>query len=579
MLFDHSLLHYFKVELCVLALAFLASRWSLWQRTTAALERRVALLSAKPALSALLLVAAAMLLRLALLPVEPAPVPLYHDEFSYLLGADTFAHGRLTNPTPAVPIAFETIHTNMWPTYQSMYMPGTSLLLTLGAALHLPWLAVLLVTAGFCGAVYWMTAAWLPRPYALAAGIVAIAVTESMNWWFDNYFCIALPALAGALVLGSLPRIAARRTAAATLPLGVGLVILMMTRPYEGVCLTLPPVLVLIWHLRAAGIRRLLALSAPPLALLVLAFGWLLFYNERGTGHALLFPYMLNYQAYHITGPFLFSAKKAVPLYHLDMLHKFYTFAELPQFSFVQQHPFLFFAHKLEVYYYAFVVGFGSLLTLGVVYLARRYREGLLLAPLLAFCGFSFQLMLMAWAPFPQYAAPAAPLFLLLIAFGYKFVRGWGGSRGTGLRLARGLVLAELLITANVLFLRVTHHHNLQEPQYITKDRVVVERQVLAAPGKQLCLVRYTPGHEGWQEWVFNSADLQDERILWARSLDPATDRAVIAAYPGRHVWLVTPDSAGHLLAPYTAEGVYPNPGDLAASQTPGLLKAGAPKS
>ncbi len=578
-MFDHSLLHYLKVELCVLALAFLASQWPFWQRTAAALERRILLLSARPALAVFSLIAAAVLLRLTLLPVEPVPVPLFHDEFSYLLGADTFAHGRLTNPTPALPIVFETIHTDMWPTYQSMYMPGTALLLTLGAALHFPWLAVLLVTAGFCGAVYWMTAGWLPRPYALAAGTVAIAVTETMNWWFDNYFCIALPALAGALVLGSVPRIAARCTAASTLPLGIGLVILMMTRPYEGVCLTLPPVLVLVWTLRAAGIRKLLSLAAPPLALLALAFSWLLLYNVRGTGHALLFPYMLNYQAYHITGPFLFSAKKAVPLYHLDMLHKFYTFAELPQFDFMRQHPFLFLARKLEVYYYAFAVGFGSLLTLGVVSLARRYREGLLLAPLLAFCGFAFELVLMAWAPFPQYAAPAAPLFFLLVAFGYRFVRGWGGWRVSGARLARGFVLAELLITANVLFLRVTHHRNPQEPQYITKDRVVVEKEVLAAPGKQLCLVRYTPGHEGWQEWVFNSADIRNERVLWARSLDPATDRAVIAAYPGRRVWLVTPDFAGHLLGPYTADGIYPGRGNLAATEIPGLSRPDRPKS
>ncbi len=64
--------------------------------------------------------------------------------------------------------------------------------------------------------------------------------------------------------------------------------------------------------------------------------------------------------------------------------------------------------------------------------------------------------------------------------------------------------------------------------------------------------MRYTKYHDGWQEWVFNGADLNDQPLVWARSLNPQTDAAVIAAFPGREVWLVTPDRAKQLVQPYS---------------------------
>src|SRR5271166_2675575 len=84
------------------------------------------------------------------------PAPQTHDEFGYLLLGDTFAHGRITNPTPPLWEHFETIHQIEQPTYTAKYPPGQGVPLAVGEWLGLPIIGVWLVTALSCATICWM---------------------------------------------------------------------------------------------------------------------------------------------------------------------------------------------------------------------------------------------------------------------------------------------------------------------------------------------------------------------------------------------------------------------------------------
>ncbi len=364
------------------------------------IERPFIKLARRKDLSVAVIGLAALLLRLALLPLCPIPLPFVPDDFSFLLSADTFVHGRLTNPTPPMWVHFETIHVSMVPTYMSMYFPAQGLLLASGRVLfgH-PWFGLLIMSGIMCAAFCWMLQAWLPPSWALLGGIIAVMRLGLFSYWINTYTGAgSIAALGGALVLGALPRLIKTSRFRYAVLLAVGIILVGFTRPYEGLLLCLPVAFVLgRWVFTAANRPApgaLIRLSAFPLAIIVAAAAWSGYYDYRAFGNPFTLPYSVNRAQYAMAPYFVWQSPRPEPVYRHAAMRNFYHVGELDFFSSVHSvSGFLPFTLKkiyLAFQFYAGLVLCVPLIMLRRVFLDRRIRF-LIVCVLILSAGMSIQ--------------------------------------------------------------------------------------------------------------------------------------------------------------------------------------------
>jgi hypothetical protein len=79
----------------------------------------------------------------------------------------------------------------------------------------------------------------------------------------------------------------------------------------------------------------------------------------------------------------------------------------------------------------------------------------------------------------------------------------------------------------------------------------------LKADGKyHLVIVRYGPRHQPNNEWVYNQADIDGARIVWAREMDRAQTDRLLDYFKDRQVWLaeIDDDNVHQKLKPFPIE-------------------------
>jgi hypothetical protein len=85
-------------------------------------------------------------------------------------------------------------------------------------------------------------------------------------------------------------------------------------------------------------------------------------------------------------------------------------------------------------------------------------------------------------------------------------------------------------------------------------ERAQIVHRLDSLPGQHLVLVRYGPVHNVHHEWVYNAADIDHAKVVWAREIPGQDLHPLLHYFKDRNVWLVEPDKSVPELRPYQAD-------------------------
>jgi hypothetical protein len=157
---------------------------------------------------------------------------------------------------------------------------------------------------------------------------------------------------------------------------------------------------------------------------------------------------------------------------------------------------------------------------------------------------------------YPYHLAPVVPILFTLVAQGsrYIYVAFARFNRKRAVRFALLLPVCVIAVSAMKeeapeLSLPLAYWENGYEPH--RDARAFAEAWLAQRPAKQLVIVRYAPWHPPNQEWVYNHADIDGSKVVWAREMDAASNDELIQYFSDREAWLLQADVYPQRVVPY----------------------------
>ena len=499
-------------------------------------KRRLRALANRPWVFAGLLVVISLTLNLLFTSIF-YPQAAVHDEFAYLLASDTFTSGRLTNQPHPHWEHFETFHVLSQPSYQAKYPPGNAIFMAVGQKLtgH-PivgvWIAFTL--AGLC--FFWMLRSWTSSGWAALGGLFLVSNGPLIRAWGQTYWAGSVAFMGGALIFGGLHRIwnaEGKPKPQDAILTGIGLVLLANSRPMEGFLVSVPVILgLLIWYFRNQQVTfayKTFAIAMPIVLIGLTGLGLMAIYNRAVTGDATKMPYTVHDQTYSQSSLLIWKTPPQPPEYRHARMERFYReFGRQRQldmrqpsvYTRVQQ-------RKFRLLWNWLPVGIGLTL-FPVVFLWKDPWWRLAMAVTATVILVHTQLAA-SWM-YPHYLAPALALFFALNLHCMRLMKTWQRQSKLGRTCCRVfLVMAFLKLIPTLTYWTYAPRHT---------DRTTVEQTMMdESPGPHLVICSYGDEYPIVNDWVYNRADIDGSKIVWARDLGNAKNAQLFEYYADRKIW------------------------------------------
>ena len=501
------------------------------------------------------------------------PVPHVQDELSYTVAADTYAHFRVTNPTPANFESFETPHVLMEPSYISKYPPMQGIFMAVGQVVFGHQAYGIWLSCGlFAAALFWMLFAWTKPTWAMIGTVQMIILLGVNSYWSQSYWGGMIAAAGGALFLGGFRRLFNRLDIGSTVWMTLGGIILVNSRPFEGTLLmVIPTLFLLVWLIRDGGnpwASKLKGVVLPGLLLGSVALGAMSYQFYRVTGSPFKMPYSVHHAQYYPTPLFIFQpinheATRGNPrirrMYDnytsppiLDNLLKQGWLPDTIYLSPVYGFAYLLFALPL----FLFSPLLALLLYVSLPMVLRRSRWMLLIAAsvLFVFVCMSFAI----WWDQYHYMAPVTSCIVLLFVEGCR--QFYSSSRKVRDRKLVATCLIVLIIGSTIFLQSINHKPEVMKEDF-SAERVLLmnslsegrsvnvkiptkaaffkhefEEVVDKLPSKYIAIVSYDVNFSFHDEVVFNKADINNAKLIWAHDLGQEKNKSLLTTYTGRKV-------------------------------------------